>query len=46
MLRKAGERTVSSLWNPISKLVNIFQADESANYSGHADMNRNDRQPL
>ena len=32
MLRKAGERTVSGLWDLIGKLVDIFQADECANY--------------
>ena len=32
MLRKAGERTVSGLWNLIGKLVDIFQPDECANY--------------
>ena len=32
MLRKAGERTVTSLWNLIGKLVDIFQPDECANY--------------
>jgi transposase len=32
MLRKAGERTVSGLWNLIGRLVEIFQPDECANY--------------
>ena len=32
MLRKAGERTVSGLWNLIGKLVDLFQPDECANY--------------
>ena len=32
MLRKAGERTVTGLWNLIGKLVDIFQPDECANY--------------
>jgi transposase len=32
MLRKAGERTVASLWDLIGKLVDIFQPDECANY--------------
>lgn len=32
MLRKAGERTVSGLWNLIGRLVDIFQPDECANY--------------
>ncbi len=27
MLRKAGERTVSGLWDLIGKLVDIFQPD-------------------
>ena len=31
-LRKAGERTVTGLWNLIRKLVDIFQPDECANY--------------
>jgi len=31
MLRKIGERTVSSLWNLIGKLVDIFWPDECAN---------------
>ena len=31
-LRKAGERTVSGLWNLIGKLVDIFQPEECANY--------------
>ncbi len=32
MLRKAEERTVSSLWDLIGKLVGIFQPTECANY--------------
>ncbi|RZL72451.1 MAG: IS630 family transposase [Sphingomonas sp.] len=32
MLRKAGERTVSSLWSLIGKLVDLFQPQECANY--------------
>jgi transposase len=32
MLRKAGERTVSGLWNLIGRLVEMFQSDECANY--------------
>ena len=32
MLRKAGERTVTGLWNLIGKLVDIFLPDECANY--------------
>lgn len=32
MLRKAGERTVTGLWNLIGKRVDIFQPDECANY--------------
>ena len=32
MLRKAGERTVSGLWNLIGRLVDIFQPHECANY--------------
>jgi transposase len=32
MLRKAGERTVSGLWDLIGKLVDIFQPTECANY--------------
>ena len=32
MLRKAGERTVSGLWNLIGKLVDIFQSNQCANY--------------
>ena len=32
MLQKAGERTVSGLWNLIGKLVDIFQPDECTNY--------------
>lgn len=32
MLRKAGERTVRSLWDLIGKLVHIFQPNECANY--------------
>ena len=32
MLRKAQERTVSSLWDLIGKLVGIFQPTECANY--------------
>ncbi|WP_156804368.1 IS630 family transposase, partial [Sphingomonas sp. ATCC 31555] len=32
MLRKAGERTVSGLWNRIGALVDIFQPSECANY--------------
>ena len=32
MLRKAGERTVSGLWDLIGKLVDIFKPDECANY--------------
>ena len=31
MLRKAGERTVSGLWDRIGKLVDIFQPRECAN---------------
>ena len=32
MLRKAGERTVTGLWDLIGTLVDIFQPDECANY--------------
>ena len=32
MLRKAGERTVTGLWNLIGQLVDIFLPDECANY--------------
>lgn len=32
MLRKAGERTVSGLWDRIGKLVDIFAPGECANY--------------
>ena len=32
MLRKAGERTVSGLWDLIGKLVDIFRPAECANY--------------
>lgn len=32
MLRKAGERTVSGLWDLIGKLVGIFHPQECANY--------------
>ncbi|GHD01313.1 hypothetical protein GCM10019060_35680 [Novosphingobium pokkalii] len=32
MLRKAGERTVSGLWDLIGKLVDIFRPLECANY--------------
>lgn len=32
MLRKAGERTVRSLWDLIGTLVDIFQHDDCANY--------------
>ena len=32
MLRKACERTVSGLWDLIGKLVDLFQAEECANY--------------
>ena len=32
MLRKAGERTVSGLWDLIGKLVDIFEPGECANY--------------
>jgi transposase len=32
MPRKAGERTVTGLWDLIGKLVDIFQPDECANY--------------
>ena len=32
MLRKAGERTVSGLWDLIGKLIDIFQPHECANY--------------
>ena len=32
MLRKAGERTVSGLWNLIGMLVDIFKPHECANY--------------
>ena len=32
MLRKAGERTVSSLWSLIGRLVDLFQPQECANY--------------
>lgn len=32
MLRKAGERTASGLWTLISKLVDLFQRQECANY--------------
>ena len=31
MLRKAGERTVSGLWDLIGRLVDIFQPNECAN---------------
>ncbi len=32
MLRKAGERSVSGLWNLIGKLVDLFEPHECANY--------------
>ncbi len=32
MLRKIGERTVSGLWDPIGRLVDIFQPRECTNY--------------
>jgi len=32
MLRKAGERTVTGLWDLIGSLVDIFKPDECANY--------------
>jgi transposase len=32
MLRKAGGRTVSGLWDIIGRLVEIFQPNECANY--------------
>jgi hypothetical protein len=32
MVRKVGERTVSSLWNLIGRLIEIFQPHECANY--------------
>jgi transposase len=32
MLRKAGERTVTGLWDLIGRLVDIFKPDECANY--------------
>jgi transposase len=32
MLRNAGERTVTGLWNLIGKLVDIFQPNECTNY--------------
>jgi hypothetical protein len=32
MLRKAGERTVSGLWDLIGRLVDIFKPAECANY--------------
>jgi transposase len=32
LLRKAGERTVSGLWDLIGKLVDLFQPHECANY--------------
>jgi len=32
MLRKAGERIISGLWDLIGKLFDIFQPDEGANY--------------
>lgn len=32
MLRKAEERTVSGLWSLIGRLVDLFQAQECANY--------------
>ena len=32
MPRKAGERTVSSLWSLIGRLVDLFQPQECANY--------------
>jgi len=32
MLREAGERTVSGLWDLIGRLVDIFHPDECANY--------------
>ena len=34
ILRKAGERTASSLWSLIGKLVDLFQPQECANYFG------------
>jgi transposase len=34
MLRKAGEWAVSGLWGLIGNLVDIFQPNECANYSG------------
>jgi transposase len=32
MLRKAGERTVSGLWDLIGQLVDLFEPAECANY--------------
>jgi len=32
MLRKAGERTLTGLWDLIGRLVDIFKPDECANY--------------
>ena len=32
MLRKANEPTVSSLWDLIGRLVDIFRPDECVNY--------------
>ena len=32
MLRKAGERTVSGLWDLIGRLVDLFKPTECANY--------------
>ena len=43
MLRKAGKRTVSGLWNLIGKLVDNLQHVECINYFSHAAMNRTDR---
>jgi transposase len=34
LLRKAGERTVSGLWDLIGKLVELFKPQECANYFG------------
>lgn len=32
LLRKAGERTIDTLWNAIGKLVGMFEPGECANY--------------
>lgn len=47
MLRKAGERTVSGLWDLVGRLVDILSSPPNAQTaSAHAAMNQNDRKTL